>query len=1026
MCKHGAERKESGKKLRIHQHSIKLGCQAFVRFYRRVSGEIVMTSFSEDHSTPYASHVSSEIYKRDTDVDKIGDEETDLIENLLAANCRAGQIKKMLKMKKHLELTASAVRYKMKMIKGEVKEDLQLHEFLTKLVEEGGHVDKLENKDGTIRVLTITTREMLKAYIGSNPSVLQIDTTHNFESSGYKLSAILYLNPATGKGEVVQLAFLEDECADAYSFSFSTMRKIIGQDPPVLCIDKDFNEIAVLKSVFPSSSIILCWFHVLKFLKTLISTALVEFDQKEEIMEKFRKLLFSHTKEIFSSNLAEWMEVIHDVKIRVGSGEKSHYVGLKEYYEKNWGSCLDMWVKYLRKKLPIMEENTNNRIERAFGCMKQSLKLYTSGEVTIFAAIMHLVRWAEDQLRCRYTAALRHRMRIHDHDPKVRELYDQAAIVLNDSGCMLFKLSIEKFRELKNNMQIVDGGVLERFNNLNGNRETGNDDEEEASEEEEESEEEVKETFYKCDDKSCSCSFWFRHMCPCRHILLVRDNSNLPLFESSLFDKKYSYDRKEDLQGNVTVNDEGNTFDLDKNEIEDPEMDLEDFTLHSREDKFKRVWPVLERISEILLRFGSEKLEDYISELEEIERKIRIGEKIFNYGTEQSLFTAVKDKILSDTEELEEDSNPTRTVDYRFKGKVLKRGRPKGGGSKVRFIRKMVKRVKGKTAKKLKKGALRSKRNVNPKRIVPVRVSELNTTSPGKLIKDKISKRRLVRGVVKGKIKVKSMNNWLEEDDVIVSESEDVTFKPAPPNPIVCYFPGLPGSRRSLNRSDYNSLRPGRFITDMTVDFAISYEQIFRDPKEVLLLSTEFAQILGGGNWWDDERLNRCLVNSKLWQTEGVKLVFLPVCHSSHFYGLVAVLDPVEPVLVILESLGGIYSKEPPVATEFKEFLCEQKQLLDGSRLVFKTSTPSVPRQAASSNDCGVFLVQFMRKIVENPQNFIERVENCDFSDWFPPQCVAGLRDEMSKLLYLMANEQRMPSQVLAGESLQITELKFS
>ena len=85
-----------------------------------------------------------------------------------------------------------------------------------------------------------------------------------------------------------------------------------------------------------------------------------------------------------------------------------------------------------------------------------------------------------------------------------------------------------------------------------------------------------------------------------------------------------------------------------------------------------------------------------------------------------------------------------------------------------------------------------------------------------------------------------------------------------------------------------------------------------------------------------------------------------------------------------------------------------------------------MPRQTVSSNDCGVFLVQFMKKIVESPEDFIERATNCDFSDWFLPNTVAGLRGEISKLLYLMANEQRRPFQVLAGESLQITELKFS
>ena len=162
-----------------------------------------------------------------------------------------------------------------------------------------------------MRTLTVTTAEMKKAFMGSDPSILNCDTTFNFESSGYKLSSFLYLNHVTGKGEVGQLAFMSDEGAEAVEFAFSTFRRICGKDPPVLMVDKDFNEINIMKKVFPTSRIILCWFHVLKWWKNLLATAKSrDHEEKSNIMEAFRKLVYSHGREEFDMSLVEFYNTV--------------------------------------------------------------------------------------------------------------------------------------------------------------------------------------------------------------------------------------------------------------------------------------------------------------------------------------------------------------------------------------------------------------------------------------------------------------------------------------------------------------------------------------------------------------------------------------------------------------------------------------------------------------------------------------------------------------------------------------------
>ena len=530
-------------------------------------------------------HISDAIYRLDTDSGKIGSKEEELIKTLMEANCGAGQIKRTLGLKEHLTLTTDAVRYKMKQLKdGDNEGHEKLQELLAQVVEEGGHVNKLDNKDGTVRVLTVITKDMKKAYLSTNPSIIQIDTTYQFEVSGYKLCCIVYLNAATGRGEVGMMAFMEDESWDAYDFAFRTFKQCICEDPPSVMIDKDFSELKALTLVFSKSTIILCWFHVLKWIKGIIHTALVDLDHQSLIMEAFRGLLYAHDAETFVEQLEEWYKVIDGVEVRVGIGEKRHYVSLKDYFDKNWLSCKQMWVKYMRKQLPGMgSENTNNRVERAFGVMKKDLKMYTSGEVDFFKAVIHLVRWSEDQIKARYTAAQRHQMRIFDPDPAIRELYMEAADELNDSGCMIFKLSVEKFREKKFFMEVDEDGVTEF---LKSSKQLGSFCEEEASENklEDNSEDDISGTLYHTNEKGCNCSFWIRNESPCRHVLLFREWKGLPLFDKSNFSRKYFYERKCALDGEV---DRVKIDDLMFETEDFEDSDVEEYAIFSREERYK-------------------------------------------------------------------------------------------------------------------------------------------------------------------------------------------------------------------------------------------------------------------------------------------------------------------------------------------------------------------------------------------------------------------------------------------------------
>ena len=79
----------------------------------------------------------------------------------------------------------------------------KLQSTLHLIEDEGGRVEIMKGKNGEVRVLTIQTASMRRAFLGINPDVCQVDTTFGFETSGYKLSVFMYLNPVTDRGEVL-------------------------------------------------------------------------------------------------------------------------------------------------------------------------------------------------------------------------------------------------------------------------------------------------------------------------------------------------------------------------------------------------------------------------------------------------------------------------------------------------------------------------------------------------------------------------------------------------------------------------------------------------------------------------------------------------------------------------------------------------------------------------------------------------------------------------------------------------------
>ena len=200
----------------------------------------------------------------------------------------------------------------------------------------------------------------------------------------------------------------------------------------------------------------------------------------------FRELLFARDEADFLTKQEAWVKEIQRVEIRRGSGEQASYVGLQDYYDKNWVPIRHMWALFERKSLPIGGENTTNRQERAFRDLKADLKLNTRGDVTIEVAVVQTVRWAESKLEEGFAEGQRKEVQIYDADPTILKEFEDAALELNLAGCLAFKKSIDLMRKCGPRLTACDGGVKETFKYKDEKEQSDEDSEDDENRDEEE------------------------------------------------------------------------------------------------------------------------------------------------------------------------------------------------------------------------------------------------------------------------------------------------------------------------------------------------------------------------------------------------------------------------------------------------------------------------------------------------------------------------------------------------------------
>ena len=154
---------------------------------------------------------------------------------------------------------------------------------------------------------------MMKKFVEHNPFSIQMDTTLIIEEGKYKLVAFCYLDLTSHKTEVAALMSAEGE--GNFNFVLIELKRLNERNDYIFLVDKYFTGIETIKRIFPVATVLLLVFHVLKFMKTLISTALTTVEIKKDIFTKFRSLTYCPSQSLYEKLRQAFQNIVEDIQV---------------------------------------------------------------------------------------------------------------------------------------------------------------------------------------------------------------------------------------------------------------------------------------------------------------------------------------------------------------------------------------------------------------------------------------------------------------------------------------------------------------------------------------------------------------------------------------------------------------------------------------------------------------------------------------------------------------------------------------
>ncbi|OWY99608.1 hypothetical protein PHMEG_00029363 [Phytophthora megakarya] len=338
----------------------------------------------------------------------------------------------------------------------------------------------------------------MRRFFEAFPEVVMIDATHGTNASKYKLFSFM-IDDTFGHGQYVQHALVENESQACMHDAIQAFKK---NNPSwdrirAIIIDKDFGEISLLKKEFPLAKVLICHFHLKKYLRTEMSKAVyggrdaVDVDRVEDAVDMMVK---SQDEKEYDRGLRYMYYLLDGFDEQGELPEPKH--PLLAYFMRNWHTCKDMWAVYERGHVAHLGNHTNNRLESAWGNLKEILR--PEMELDECVEMLHYLQsTAELEYASRFNVVgTRH---YHGADDILMRL---AALVSPHA----FNLIRKEYDLFKSETCVYEGRWLQEGIVQLRSQTT------------------KREYVVKVSDYTCSCFFMRTMLLPCHHTMVVRSN----------------------------------------------------------------------------------------------------------------------------------------------------------------------------------------------------------------------------------------------------------------------------------------------------------------------------------------------------------------------------------------------------------------------------------------------------------------------------------------------------------------------
>ena len=186
-------------------------------------------------------------------------------------------------------------------------------------------------------------------------------------------------------------AFLQKEDKDSYAWALTTFKKFLGDEnqPSVIMMDRELALMNAIKDVFPSTTSLLCVWHINKNVFANCKTHFVIAEEFDIFMANWNNLVYSTTKAEYANNLTEFELQYNDKKDAI------------KYIRDTWSQWKDKFVSAWTEKYLHLGNRASSRAEGAHAKLKMYLQASTGGFQEVKKKISQAVEHDFNEIKIR-------------------------------------------------------------------------------------------------------------------------------------------------------------------------------------------------------------------------------------------------------------------------------------------------------------------------------------------------------------------------------------------------------------------------------------------------------------------------------------------------------------------------------------------------------------------------------------------------------------------------------------------------